>query len=418
MQFAVLAAASERDGVIGWTTGGTSVRYHRRVRTAIAIGLAMMACGARPPTTVPAAAAPPPTVDAAAAEPVVAVVEPVPAPVPLDRGTRMAAIVGATRHDPRLDAVAVVAARSAQRELIGAVAVHAAMARELHTNLMPYLLAARGDDNAVIAQLARAMGELRSSVALDAVGWATVGTYTVLVATAAPTVVVEVTREGGAARVRFVWPFAVAPAVFGDSPLLTRRLATQRRGDVVELVLDCKRNAGIALEIDAGPQVVASVADPCGPGPTPPFPAVELGPPARTRVELEQRLFELINRARVEEGLGALRWEPTALDVARAHAADMAARQAIGHGGSDGSDLATRLDRGQVVYHQGFENVGRAAGPGEAHLAFLASPGHRANLLTTSSTSGAVGAVIDPVTTDAYIVELFLAPPPPPPPRR
>lgn len=373
----------------------------------------MLACGAPPPVAEPGPTrAVVPSEQGATAPVAPAVIEAPIAPV-ADRDTRMAAIVGATRHDVRLDAVALAAARSAQRELIGTVAVHAAMARELHTNLMPYLLAARGDDDAAIAQLARAMGELRATVALDAVGWATVGEATVLVATAAPTVVVEVTRDGATAHVRFAWPFAVAPEVFGDSPRLMRRLAFARHGDVIELVLDCRRHAGIALEIDAGPQVVASVADPCGPGQTPPYPTIELGPPARTRVELEQRLFELMNRARVEAGLVALRWDPAAFDVARAHAADMAARRGIGHHGSDGSDLATRLDRGQVVYHQGFENVGRATGPGEAHLAFLASPGHRANLLTITSTAGAVGAVFDPGTDDAYVVELLLAPPPP-----
>lgn len=387
------------------------------MRAAIAIGLVAVACGARPgvgdgpavepraPVEVPRAAVA--AVDAGGVPPVGAASPPV-----LDRDTRMGAVVGATRHDARLDAVAVAAARSAQRELIGAVALHAAMARELHTNLMPYVLAARGDDDAVIAQLARAMGELRSTVALDAVGWATVGAVTVLVATAAPTVVVDVTREGRHAHVRFVWPFAAAPEVFGDTPLRTRRLATYRVGDAFALVLDCTREAGVALEIDAGPQVVASVADPCGPGPSRPLPTLELGPPARTRVELEQRLFELINRARLDAGLVALRWDPAALDVARAHAADMAGRGAIGHSGSDGSDLATRLDRGHVSYSQGFENVGRAAGAGEVHLAFLASPGHRANLMTASTDAGAVGAVIDPVTADAYVVELFLAPPP------
>ncbi|MGQ9715234.1 MAG: CAP domain-containing protein [Anaerolineae bacterium] len=99
-----------------------------------------------------------------------------------------------------------------------------------------------------------------------------------------------------------------------------------------------------------------------------------------------QRVLELTNQARREAGLPPLKLNETLQAVALAHAQDMAAHDFVGHVGSDGSTLAQRLrNAGFTGWLMASENV--AAGfstPEGVVAAWLASPGHRNNLLNPS----------------------------------
>jgi len=149
----------------------------------------------------------------------------------------------------------------------------------------------------------------------------------------------------------------------------------------------------------------------------------------------EATLWQLLNGARVNNGLRALQQHSTLVSLARWRSKDQVERDYFDH---------TILGTGYQVYHWydlnglrytwGGENIGWNNGYSDAdspvaiHEGFMASPGHRANILTAGFTHGGVGAYgADNVTylgklrNPRFYTELFMAavsstPPPPPPP--
>lgn len=333
------------------------------------------------------------------------------APAAADPGASAAA--GLPR-DPRLDGVATAAATAASRGyVVATAALREATVAALGSDLLPYVITARGDD--AEAQLAAALDELRATVALDAIGvgeaTGPTGRVIALVATPVPTVAVTRTRRGDDVTLALAWPWATAPTAYLTTPGRARRLDAVAAAGRLELTVRCRgaRVVGAAgdagVEIDAGARLIASVPGVCGGARRSPT-SIDVGPPARTAIEIEQRLFELVNRERVAAGLAALAWDEAAHRMARDHAADMARGGFVGHVGSTGATLAARVAGHSLPARETFENVGRAGGPGEAHAAFMASPGHRANLLAAGARRGAIGVAFDPkVAGDFYVTE-------------
>jgi len=131
-------------------------------------------------------------------------------------------------------------------------------------------------------------------------------------------------------------------------------------------------------------------------------------PPATAHVEIEQRVFALINRERAQQGRAPLAWDAEAHAFARAHSADMARYTYIGHEAPGGDNLHDRVAGARFEVLAARENVGHAWGPGEAHVAFMGSPGHRTNLMADDVERGAVGIATDPHDPKAfYITEFF-----------
>ena len=95
-----------------------------------------------------------------------------------------------------------------------------------------------------------------------------------------------------------------------------------------------------------------------------------------------------VNAQRRNAGAVALVWCPSLGRAAAAHSADQAAHNLMPHTGSDGSDNVVRDERnGYLNWTALGENV--AAGyPSEAAVltAWMASPGHRANILNPAFT--------------------------------
>jgi uncharacterized protein YkwD len=88
---------------------------------------------------------------------------------------------------------------------------------------------------------------------------------------------------------------------------------------------------------------------------------------------------QLTNRARAAAGLRPLAWSPCLAQVAAGHAMEMAVAGAIFHGQGVQQDLACALGSRQTG-----ENVGETSGGVDDQRifdAFMASPGHRANIL-------------------------------------
>lgn len=100
------------------------------------------------------------------------------------------------------------------------------------------------------------------------------------------------------------------------------------------------------------------------------------------------------NRQRAAQGLGPLR-RVARLDVAaQDQACDIAARQKVGHRGPDGRGLTRRV--GDAGYGWSFvaENTGLGDQPERAFDLWMASPGHRANLLNPRVTEAGFGLAL------------------------
>jgi uncharacterized protein YkwD len=148
----------------------------------------------------------------------------------------------------------------------------------------------------------------------------------------------------------------------------------------------------------------------------------------------ESTLFQLMNGARVNNGRRAVQQNGTLVSLARWRSKDQVDRDYFSH---------TVLGTGYEVYHWydlngldyawGGENIGWNNGYSDAdspvaiHQGFMASPGHRANILEPSFTHGGVGAYAkDNVSflgkqrSPRFYTQLFMqaasGPLPPPPP--
>jgi hypothetical protein len=320
----------------------------------------------------------------------------------------------AAAHAPsRLDEVARVAATTASTGfVVSAPALKVAMATALGSGVWPHVLTGWGTDAEIAAQLEAALAELRVATEIAELGFSTAqgpaGRVGVVVAVPPPSLPLTVERTGSRARVKLAWTWGTDAAVYAVAPVTSRRLHATRTGDVIELAIDCADP--VAIEIRAGARVVASVLDACAPALATDelLPAIDIGPPAHTPIEIEMRVWALVNRERVANGVAALAWDTAGHRFARAHAADMARFRYVGHEAPDGTGYADRVARAPFRTLSTHENVGHAWGPGELHEAFLHSPGHRANLLADDVDRGAVGVAIDPADPGAvYVAEFF-----------
>jgi uncharacterized protein YkwD len=149
----------------------------------------------------------------------------------------------------------------------------------------------------------------------------------------------------------------------------------------------------------------------------------------------EATLWQLMNGARVNNGLRALQQNGTLVSLARWRSKDQVQRNYFNH-----TILGTSYqvyhwyDSNGLKYKWGGENIGWNNGYSDAdspvaiHEGFMNSPGHRANVLEPSWTHGGVGAyAADNVTflgqqrNPRFYTELFMqaatatTPPPPPP---
>ncbi len=93
--------------------------------------------------------------------------------------------------------------------------------------------------------------------------------------------------------------------------------------------------------------------------------SVKLNDLENNRYFLEQRIHELVNQRRAENGLGTLVWEERLAEIARYHSQDMADRDYFDHLSPEGEDFSARYAMfgydasnrvGDVVYF-GAENL-------------------------------------------------------------
>ena len=144
-------------------------------------------------------------------------------------------------------------------------------------------------------------------------------------------------------------------------------------------------------------------------------------PPEASGNALDERVLELVNRARGAPrrcgndpfpATAPLRSDPDLRDAALAHARDMAAHGYLGHKGSDGSRPADRAARAGYAWKAVAEN-GAAGQPSaeEVVATWLASPGHCRNLMTARySETGIAHAVNPDAEKGIYWAQLYATP--------
>jgi uncharacterized protein YkwD len=114
--------------------------------------------------------------------------------------------------------------------------------------------------------------------------------------------------------------------------------------------------------------------------------------PSPTPTTFADRLIELVNQERAQNGCAALAKNTALMNAAQAHSTDMALNDFFSHTGSDGSSPATRATRAGYVWSAIGENI--AAGyssPESVVQAWMNSSGHRANILNCAYRDTGVG---------------------------
>jgi hypothetical protein len=120
--------------------------------------------------------------------------------------------------------------------------------------------------------------------------------------------------------------------------------------------------------------------------------------PAETQAEAD--FLSRTNADRAANGVSGLRVASDLVDIARRHAADMAASNSIYHS----SNLGGTIQNWQKIG----ENVGRGTNVDVVQNAFMASPAHRENILDSAFTETGIGVVWKDSTL--YVTVLFRKP--------
>ncbi|MFD4604538.1 CAP domain-containing protein [Streptomyces sp. NPDC058464] len=104
------------------------------------------------------------------------------------------------------------------------------------------------------------------------------------------------------------------------------------------------------------------------------------------------RIVSLVNAERSKVGCSALTLNTTLTKVAQAHSEDMALHQNMSHSGSDGSSPGDRITSAGYTWSAYGENVAYGyASPEQVMAAWMASPGHKANILNCTFKEIGVG---------------------------
>jgi len=119
----------------------------------------------------------------------------------------------------------------------------------------------------------------------------------------------------------------------------------------------------------------------------------------------ENKLFELLNQARKDNKLPALRWNAKLANAARRHAELMAERNDLSHGFPGEPILRERVAAASVRFSSVAENVGLGPSAEVIHDLLMKSAGHRANILDAGSNE--VGIAIVRRNKDLFAAQNF-----------
>lgn len=125
--------------------------------------------------------------------------------------------------------------------------------------------------------------------------------------------------------------------------------------------------------------------------PTKTTPAVPVTKPVESG-SLESEVVTLTNTYRVANGCGAMRIDTRLVAAARAHSTDMVTKDFFSHTGSNGSTFVQREVGAGYSTGASAENIAWGyQSPKEVVDGWIASPGHKANILNCGSVAVGVG---------------------------
>jgi uncharacterized protein YkwD len=109
------------------------------------------------------------------------------------------------------------------------------------------------------------------------------------------------------------------------------------------------------------------------------------------------QILSLINAERAEANCPALVSDPKLTAAAQGHTEDMAANNFFDHRGSAGTTVSDRVTAAGYTWRRVGENIAAGYGAPAAVVAgWMASPGHRANILNCAYAHTGIGYVYDP----------------------
>ena len=203
-----------------------------------------------------------------------------------------------------------------------------------------------------------------------------------------------------AGRIRAIFH---SPEVLFTSPLgNVERLATRAKRDNFAAHFACNHGDGAyQVEISAvdarGPRVLANFPVYCGVAPPSNFTSVtNLDVHTLDPSQAEAQLLVQLDRDRKARGLPELVHEPRLADIARRYSREMAETGEVAHysrrtGSVVDRVLAAKISPAPKIIA---ENVGSALTAADAERGFMASPGHRDNILNRAITHVGVGVAV------------------------
>ncbi len=134
--------------------------------------------------------------------------------------------------------------------------------------------------------------------------------------------------------------------------------------------------------------------------------------------QLEQQVFALANQERRKVGKRPLLWDDALAGAARSHSQNMGERNFFSHEDPRLGGLLQRLRRFRISWGMCGENIWMNQGTDseedlsaiarKAISSWMSSPGHRANILSTSFTHLGVGAYYNPQSGAYYLTQVFI----------
>jgi uncharacterized protein YkwD len=149
----------------------------------------------------------------------------------------------------------------------------------------------------------------------------------------------------------------------------------------------------------ATPATTTEAAErPATPSPTAPRPSPQQSaPPAPSgAAALEAEVVRLVNAERASAGCRALTVDARLTAAARAHSADMAARDYFDHTSPDGTEFGERIAEAGYRFSAAAENIAVGyPGPDAVMRGWMRSDGHRRNILNCALRHIGVGLAYD-----------------------
>ena len=120
----------------------------------------------------------------------------------------------------------------------------------------------------------------------------------------------------------------------------------------------------------------------------------------------EQKMVNLLNQDRKNNGLAALTLDPELCRIARIKSEDMRDNQYFAHTSPTYGDVRDMLSHFGYAYQAAGENIANHATVEKSQAALISSPGHRRNILSKVYTKVGVGVAVDQ-NGYVYLTQIF-----------